>query len=319
MREINITGLDDFRIGSFTDDAAKTGVTVVICEQAGVCGVDIRGGSPATREVVKLNPINTNKITHAICFSGGSSFGLSACDGVVRFLEERGIGRDVGVTSLPNVVGSSIFDLKVGGGKIRPDANMGYAACEDAYVSGKLQNGRFGAGTGATVGKALGLANVSAGGIGFAAYQYETLTVGAIVVVNSVGDIVKNGSILAGTQENGIFLGTEKLLIEAYQKDSDLFKGSESTVLSAVITNADLDTAAMTRVAMHGQNGVTRAIYPAHMICDGDICFAICSGKVQTNQDAAGILAARAVEEAIYRAVSPQSLRSGGRHGASRS
>ena len=157
MQEINIQTIPGFYIGNAQDLEAATGCTVILCEQGAVCGVDVRGGSPGTRDTDALNPVNNRTQTHAVVLAGGSSFGLDAAGGVMRFLEERKIGRDVGVTVVPNVCAAILFDLKCGAADVRPDAAMGYEACKQAY-NGMWTEGSVGAGTGATIGKARGKA-----------------------------------------------------------------------------------------------------------------------------------------------------------------
>ncbi|MDR1100982.1 MAG: P1 family peptidase [Clostridiales bacterium] len=304
MKEIDIAELSAFKIGNAQNKSAQTGVSVVICERGGVCGVDVRGGSPATREITKLGPIYNNKCAHGIVLAGGSSFGLAAADGVMRFLEARGVGRDTGIAKIPNVAAASLFDLKVGDGKVRPDADMGREACENAFAGGQVTSGKYGAGCGATVGKARDMAHSMAGGLGVAAFRQGNLAVGALAAVNCIGDIVKNGEIIAGTLgDDGTFADSEKIIVSQYANVKDFF--SENTILAVIMTNADLDKAEMTRVAMQGQNGIALAIRPPHSIFDGDTCFAICSGEVRASQDAVGILAREAVKTAIYKSIFP--------------
>lgn len=188
MERIDITDIPGFRIGHEQDINAANDCTVIICEKGTVAGVDVRGGSPGTRDTDALDPVNNRKETHVVLLSGGSSFGLDAAGGVMRYLEERGIGRNVGVTCVPNVCGAILFDLKCGDYKVRPDAEMGYRACLNAG-SLPLAQGSIGAGTGATIGKASGLTNAMKGGIGACAFRQGKLLVGAVIAVNCVGDV----------------------------------------------------------------------------------------------------------------------------------
>jgi L-aminopeptidase/D-esterase-like protein len=243
--------------------------------------------------------------------SGGSAFGLDAAGGAMRFLEERGIGRDVGVARVPNVCAAILFDLKCGSSRIRPDAAMGYAACENAFSGGAFRSGNFGAGTGATVGKARGVRYAMKGGIGAAAFRHGSLEAGAIVAVNCVGDIVKDGVIIAGALGDDLrsFADSERIILEQYRSDRDFFSGSaddgsagsagNNTVLGCIITNAAFDKAGAGRLAGQGQNGIARCVRPAHSVFDGDTVFALCSGAVDATVDAAGILCAAAMEAAI--------------------
>ncbi|WP_010254039.1 P1 family peptidase [Treponema primitia] len=316
MEEINIQDITGFRIGQEQNPDAATGCTVIICEEGAVCGVDVRGGSPGTRDTDALNPINNRKYVHAVLLSGGSSFGLDAAGGVMRFLEERGIGRDVGVTKIPNVCAAILFDLKCGDSRIRPDAAMGYAACENAFRGEVFQSGNFGAGTGATVGKTRGRRFAMKGGIGAAAFRYGDLLAGAIVAVNCVGDVLDDGAIIAGSlaDDHRSFADSESIILKNYRMGNDFFNGDSdgsaangmadgNTVLGCIITNAAMDKAGATRLAAQGQNGIARVIRPAHSIFDGDTVFALCTGKVAATMDAAGILCAAAMETAILNAI----------------
>jgi L-aminopeptidase/D-esterase-like protein len=239
----------------------------------------------------------------------------------MRFLEERGIGRDVGVTRVPNVCAAILFDLKSSDYRIRPDAAMGYAACENALRGEIFHSGNFGAGTGATVGKARGIEFAMKGGIGAAAFRYGDLEAGAIAAVNCVGDVTSNGAIIAGSlaDDRRSFADSEKIILEEYREGKDVFSGAAdsnangkadgNTVLGCIITNARFDKAGAARLAAQGQNGIARVIRPTHSIFDGDTVFALCTGRVGTTADAAGILCAAAMEAAILDAVrSAQSL-----------
>ena len=309
MEKIAILDIAGFRIGQAQDLEAATGCTVIICGEGAACGVDVRGGSPGTRDTEALSPLNNRKHVHAIMLSGGSSFGLDAAGGAMRFLEERGIGRDVGVARVPNVCAAILFDLKCGSSRVRPDAAMGYAACENAFRGEAFQSGSFGAGTGAIFGTARGVRYAMKGGIGAAAFRQGSLEAGAIAVVNCVGDIVKDGAIIAGAlgDDRRSFAGSEGIILEAYRSDRDFFSGADAqggnTVLGCIITNAAFDKAGAARLAGQGQNGIARCVRPAHSIFDGDTVFALCAGPIKTTIDAAGILCATAMEAAIVDAV----------------
>ena len=305
MQKVSINDIAKFAIGQAQDFTAATGCTVIICEEGAVCGVDVRGGSPGTRDTDALNPINNRKNVHAVLLSGGSAFGLDAAGGVMKYLEERKIGRDVGVTVVPNVCAAILFDLKCGDYKIRPDEKMGYASCINAFSMQPFISGSFGAGMGATIGKVRGGANSMKGGIGSCAFRQGNLFVGAVMAVNCVGDIFdsKTGKILAGTRadDGKTFIGSESVILEDYAKQTDFFNGN--TIIGCVITNAKLDKAQATKLAALGQNGLARAVRPAHSIYDGDTVFTMCTGEVPATLDAVGILASAAVEEAIIDAV----------------
>ncbi|MDR1148365.1 MAG: P1 family peptidase [Spirochaetaceae bacterium] len=305
MEEISITGIAGFRFGNAENRAAGTGCTVIASEAGAVCGVDVRGGSPGTRDTDALSPLAARKVVHAVLLTGGSAFGLAAADGVTRFLEERRIGRDVGVTVVPNVCAAVLFDLKPG--KPRPDAAMGYAACEAAFRKDAFVSGQAGAGTGATIGKARGLEYCSKGGLGWAAFRIGDLCAGAVAAVNSIGDIVKEGRVIAGTHDrDGNFLNAEDIILENYADRRDFFSGKSegtNTTLVCIVTNARLDKAGATRLAGAGHDGIARVIRPAHLQYDGDTVFALASGEVDATPDAVGILARRAVEAAIINSV----------------
>jgi L-aminopeptidase/D-esterase-like protein len=303
MEKIEITELADFLVGQAQDEIAMTGCTVVIAPEGAACGVDVRGGSPGTRDTDALDPLCNRKVVHAVLLSGGSAFGLDAAGGVMRVLEEKRIGRDVGVTVVPNVSQAILFDLHCGDSRVRPDAAMGAAAAENAFRREPFRSGNYGAGTGATVGKSLGLKNAMKGGVGCAAFRHGELMAGAVFAVNCVGDILENGEIIAGVRRDGglEFYGSEEAILSAYVAEKDLFKGN--TVIGCIFTNAALTKAQAARLAGQGHNAIARAVRPAHSIYDGDTVFAMCSGRVSATPDSVGILAAHAAEAAIVDAV----------------
>lgn len=267
------------------------------------------GGPRGTRDTDALNPINNRKVIHAVFLAGGSSFGLDAGGGIMSYLEERHIGRDVGVTCVPNVCGAILFDLTCGSSLIRPDAGMGYQACLNAMDSTSGQTlfpeGNFGAGTGATIGKSLGRAQAMKGGIGSAAFSVGDLQVGAIMAVNCVGDVYDQdeGRVIAGmlNSDRQTLLSSERLIVQQYERKEDFYSGN--TILGCIITNAILDKAQATKLASVGHDGIARAIRPAHSVYDGDTLFALCTQQVEASQDAVGILAAYVVEKAIVQAI----------------
>jgi len=305
MQKVSINDLQEIAIGHAQNVDVATGCTVIVCPDGAVCGVDVRGGSPGTRDTDALNPINNRKTVHAVLLSGGSSFGLDAAGGVMEYLETHKIGRDVGVTVVPNVCAAILFDLKCGDYKIRPNAKMGYTACENAFSNQPFASGNFGAGTGATIGKVRGDAYAMKGGVGSCAFRHGDLFVGAVMAVNCVGDILdsKTGKIIAGARadDGKTFIGSESVILDDYKCKTDFFSGN--TIIGCVITNAKLDKAQATKLAALGQNGIARAVRPAHSIYDGDTVFAMCTGEVSATLDAVGILASLAVEEAIVNAV----------------
>jgi L-aminopeptidase/D-esterase-like protein len=305
MEKIDIGEIAGFRFGNA--QTGGSGCTVVVSEAGAVCGVDVRGGSPGTRDTDALSPFAARKVVHAILLTGGSAFGLAAADGVTRFLEERGIGRDVGETVVPNVCAAVLFDLKPG--CPRPDAAMGYEACESAFRGDVFRGGRTGAGTGATVGKARDVKQCMPGGLGIAAFRQGELLAGAVAAVNCIGDIVENGTIIAGARtDDGRFAGGEDAILAEYAEHYDFFSGKVEgahTTLVCIVTNARLDKAGAGRLASAGHDGIARVVCPAHLLYDGDTVFALASGEISAAPDAVGILARRAVESAIVNAVKP--------------
>lgn len=303
MNEICVNEITGFKIGQAQDKTAATGCTVVICENGAVCGVDVRGGSPGTRDTDALNPVNNREKVHAVLLSGGSSFGLDAAGGVMQFLEQRKIGRDVSVTVVPNVCAAILFDLGCGSATIRPDAKMGYSACENAFAGNPWQSGNFGAGTGAVLGTALGHDGAMKGGVGSAAFCHGDLICGAIAAVNCVGDVYDNGVKIAGARIPGSnkFADSERVVLERFTEKTDVFSGN--TIIGCVMTNARLTKAQATKLASIAHNGIARAVRPAHTVFDGDTIFSMCTGEVSASLDAVGILAAHAVERAIIDAV----------------
>lgn len=305
MERVSIDEIKGVIIGQDQDVTAATGCTVIICEQGAVCGVDVRGGSPGTRDTDALNPVNNREKVHAVVLAGGSTFGLDAACGVMQFLEEKEIGRSVGVTVVPNVCSAILFDLKCGDYRVRPDAAMGYNACKAAYQYTGWKSGNYGAGTGATVGTYCGTERAMKGGIGSCAFRYHDLMVGAVIAVNCIGDIYddEKGQVIAGlrTEDGRDFYGSEKAVLEAYQKQGDFYSGN--TIIGTIITNARLYKSQATKLAGVAHNGIARNIRPAHTIYDGDTLFTMCTGEVDASLDAVGVLACKAVEGAILDAV----------------
>lgn len=305
LNEIPLNQIENIKIGHAQDLDAATGCSVIICEKGAPTGIDIRGGGPASRETQLLNPLATSEVIHAVLLSGGSAFGLDAAGGVMEYLEERNIGFDVGVTKVPLVCESCIFDLAIGSPKIRPNQAMGYAACLDAERH-ILQEGNIGVGTGATVGKLHGSKGMMKSGLGTYAVQIGELKVGALVVVNALGDVIDptSGKILAGllNEEQTLFLNSEQTFYHTYEDMNNLFTGN--TTLGAIITNAQFTKSQMGKIASMAQNGYARTICPVHTTADGDSIYAMSVGDVKADINVVGTLAARVMEKAILKAVS---------------
>ena len=302
-KEISITEIKNIHIGHAQDDEHGTGCTVIVCDKKAPCGVDVRGGGPASRETELLNHLMSNDGVNAVLLSGGSAYGLDAAGGVMKYLEEKGQGVKVGKEVVPIVVGSCIFDLGCGDGKVRPDAEMGYAACVDSEKDVE-RNGNVGAGTGATVGKIHGDGYSMKSGLGCYCLQVGGLQVGAVVVVNAIGDVFEMDSQkqLAGllnSKRDGM-LSSEEEAVKLLQLAS---KFSFNTTIGAVVTNANLTKAEINKVAAMASNGVARTIRPVNTSMDGDSIYALSAGKVKSSPDVVGTLAAHVVAKAINRAV----------------
>lgn len=302
MREIPITQIDNIKIGNAKDKAGGTGVTVIICEEGAPCGVDIRGGGPASRETQLLNPLSATEFVNAVVLSGGSAFGLDSAGGVMEYLEEKDIGFDTGITKVPLVCASCIFDLRCGDFKSRPDKAMGYEATKNAFEGVTLLQGNEGAGTGATVGKLGSDALSMKSGLGFYAVESGGLKVGAIVSVNALGDIYENGKIIAGMlTPDGEFMDSAKVLYKSLEPKGNLFTGN--TTIGAVITNAKFTKAEMNKVAAMASNAYARVIRPVNTTADGDSVYALSTGDFKADINVVGTMACDVMEKAIINAV----------------
>lgn len=305
MKEISIKDFRNIQIGQAENVQAGTGCTVFLLGREGASvGLDVRGGGPASRESELLKPLATAQVIHAILLAGGSAFGLDAAGGVMRYLEERGIGVDVGVTRVPLVCQSDLFDLTVADAHTRPDAAMAYEACVNAET-GNYRDGNHGAGTGATVGKLLGMEHCMKSGIGSYAVQVGNLQVGAVVAVNAVGDVYdyENGRKIAGllAADGKTFLDSELAALQAIEAQAEKFVGN--TTLGVILTNARLDKAHLCKIAGMAHDGYARAIRPVHTSMDGDSIYAVSLGDLPADMDIVGTLAARVMAKAIVRAV----------------
>ena len=305
MHEIPVTEIENIRIGQAENAEAGTGLTVFICENGMAAGLDVRGGGPASRESELLKPLAAAQVVHAVVLSGGSAFGLGAGNGVMQYLEEHGIGFDVGVTKVPLVVQSDLFDLTVGDPFTRPDAAMGYEAAKYAMEDPNYRDGNHGAGTGATVGKYGGMETCMKSGIGSYAVQIGELKIGAVAAVNAIGDIYdpKTGQKIAGllTEDRSAFRDSMELLAANIDVKENRFV--ENTTLGVIITNASFEKSRLCKIAGMAQDGYARSIRPVHTSVDGDSIYALSVGQVSADQDLVGALAAEVMSEAILRAV----------------
>ena len=302
-----LTRIEGVRVGHHTLSERPTGCTVVLTEAGAVAGVDVRGSAPGTREIALLAPVNTVERVHAIVLSGGSAFGLDTATGVVRYLEERSVGFDVGIAKVPIVPAAILFDLGVGGKpQIRPGADCGYRAAR-AATSGAIAEGNVGAGAGATVGKSAGPGRGMKGGIGTAAIELPGgLVVAALMAVNAVGDVIDpaTGEVVAGVRgEDGKSLADARQLL----RSGALVRGrvGRNTTIGIVATNARLTKTEATKVAQMAHDGLARAIVPAHTPFDGDTIFALALGNWEgdVSISTVGALAAEAVSDAILSAI----------------
>ncbi len=298
----DITDIAGIRVGHYTNLEAATGCTVILCDPPAIGGVDVRGGAPATRETDLLHPHNLVEEVNAVVLTGGSAYGLDAASGVMRYLEEHGQGYDTGVVRVPIVPAAAIFDLGLGSASIRPDAVAGYTACEQATSEAVLQ-GNVGAGTGATIGKMAGPAFMMKGGLGSASTLLSDGTiVGALVVVNALGDIIDPHlqQIVAGTRNPSGqgFLASNSM---------------GNTTIAVVATTASLSKPQINKIAQMAHNGIAQTIHPAHTMFDGDAIFGLAMGpKLQhiTNSTIAasqvstiGAAAATTLARAILKAI----------------
>ena len=305
MHEIPITDIQGIRIGQTENTEAATGCTVFICEGGMRAGLDVRGGGPASRESQLLNPLMAAQTIHAIVLSGGSAYGLGTANGVMAYLEEKGIGYDTGYALVPLVAQSDIYDLSVGDAKVRPDAAMGYEAARLAMEAPNYRDGNYGAGCGASVGKIAGMDCAMKTGIGSYAVQIGDLQVGAVVVLNALGDVFdwKTGRQIAGllTEDRTALRSTMDHMRGAIEVVENKFVGN--TTLAVVITNASFDKPRLCKIAGMAHDGYARSINPVHTSADGDSIYAVSVGDIEADQDLVGALSAEVVSEAIVRAV----------------
>ena len=301
-----ITDVAGIEVGHFTDPRRPTGCSVVIAREGAVAGVDVRGAAPGTRETDLLAPGNLVEQVHAIMLAGGSAWGLEAATGAVRWLEEHGVGLDVGVGRLPLVPAAVLFDLHVGDMKVRPDAAAGYAACNAATREPPAE-GNVGAGAGAVVGKMFGLQHAMKGGVGTASVTVAGVTVGALIACNAVGDVVDpdTGRPLAGARAaDGLTLRDTRHALLRGEPPHPLLAGSNTTI-GVIATDARLTKVQAQRLAVAGHDGLARSINPVHTMSDGDTLFTLATGHVPHHPGmmVLATMAAEAVARATVRAV----------------
>ena len=283
-----ITQVPGLLAGHWSSSQRPTGCSVVIAPQGAVAAVDVRGAAPGTRETDLLAPGHLVDKVHAVMLGGGSAWGLDAASGVVRWLEQQGIGMDVGFGNpLPLVPAAVLFDLPVGDARIRPDADGGFAACAAAGNS-LLACGNVGAGAGATVGKLFGSDHAMKGGIGSASVQLQGVTVGALVACNAVGDVLDphTGQLLAGARtaiDQLTLRDTQRALL---QGDAPRFAlPGTNTTIGLIATDAALSRTELQRLTVAGHDGLARCIRPVHTMLDGDTLFALSTGQTSRQPD----------------------------------
>ncbi|HMB23398.1 MAG: P1 family peptidase [Chloroflexota bacterium] len=308
-----ITDVRGIEVGQAQDEEALTGCTVIVCRKGAVTGVDVRGSAPGTRETDLLDPVNLVEKVHAVVLAGGSAYGLDAASGVMRYLEEKKIGFNTGVAKVPIVPAAILYDLAVGRADVRPDAAMGYRAAASASSAPPLE-GNVGAGMGASVGKMFGLNLSMKAGLGTASLDIGGgVIVGALVAVNAWGDVIdpESNQILAGLRSGKVgplrVGGKEPFADTLAMMKSPIGRGvlgltsRANTVIGVVATNADLTKSQATKVAQMAQDGIARAIRPAHTMLDGDVVFALATGAKKADVSTVGAFAAAVMTEAIIR------------------
>lgn len=304
MYEGFLTDVKGIKLGHAEDKLALTGTSVVLCEDGFTAGVDVRGAGPGTRETDLLRAENLVQKVHAVFLTGGSAYGLDVGGGIMKFLEEKNIGFDVGVGVVPIVPGAVLFDLALGDSKIRPDFNMGYAAAKNTSEKDDTM-GNFGAGCGASVGKILGNDFAMKSGIGQSSIKVGDLVVSSIVALNALGDIFdyETGKRIAGVydRKNKKFLDT-CALYEKSLKDYNQFSPANTTI-SVIATNANLTKANCNKISQMAHDGYARSINPVHTMNDGDTIFTLASGEVEADINLVGILAAKTISRSIANAI----------------
>ena len=305
MHEIPVTEVGPVFIGQVENREAATGCLACIAPQGMRAGLDVRGGGPASRESQLLNPLMAAQSIHAIVLAGGSAYGLGTANGVMQYLEEKGIGYDTGYALVPLVAQSDIYDLSVGEASVRPNEAMGYEAARTAMENPNYRDGNYGAGCGATVGKFAGMNYCMKSGVGSFAVRIGELKIGAITVVNALGDVYdwKTGRQIAGmlNETRDGLRQTSAYMRQNCAVVKNKFTGN--TTIGIVFTNAYFDKPQLCKIAGMAHDGYARSINPVHTSADGDSIYAVSLGEVTADQDLVGALSAEVVSEAILRAV----------------
>jgi L-aminopeptidase/D-esterase-like protein len=292
---------NSFRIGHYTDKENITGCTIILCPPDTVASCHVSGSSPGSREIALLDPVRKMNTIHALLLTGGSAFGLNAAAGVMRYLEEKGIGYKTPFGVVPIVPAAVIYDLNIGSSKVRPNAENAYQACLNA-TSNLNQQGSIGAGTGATIGKWAGISKAMKGGLGICTIEFGEIMIHAVSVVNPVGDVIDStGKIIAGAiDDDGKFIAEGNMTKRWHKTEMSI---SENTVLSVVLTNSKLNKLEANILSRRAQNGLARAIIPTSTSFDGDIIFSLASGQIKGEPDLIYELATEALRQAIISGV----------------
>jgi len=311
----SLTDIPGIEIGHADNEDALTGCTVILCRKGAVGGVDVRGGAPGTRETDLLNPLNLVEKVHAITLAGGSAFGLDATSGVMRYLDENHVGFETGAGRVPIVPAAILFDLALGSASVRPNAEMGYRAAASAST-GEMRQGNLGAGMGASVGKIFGMKSAMKSGLGMASMDIGGgILIAALAAVNAFGDVIdpQTGEILAGARSTnirplqlgspGYFADTLETMRSFAGRTVLGFATRANTVIGVVATNANLTKAETNKVAQMAQDGLARAVRPAHTMLDGDTIFALATGSKKADVSIVGAFAAEVFSQAVVNAV----------------
>lgn len=296
--EIKFSNFPEIKVGNYTDQKAGTGCTAVLFDTPLSGSVSVMGGGPGSRELGLLDPMTRMDQINAVLLTGGSAFGLAAADGVMKYLEERGVGFDTDIAKIPIVPSAVIYDLNYKSKSIRPGKNEGYFACENAKNTFEI--GSKGVGTGATCGKLLGVDMASKSGLGYAEYNSKNIKVSALTVCNAVGNIInpKTGDIVAGIKGEKGFISYREIVENEFP---NLF--GMNTSLGIVVTNVKLEKAMLKKIANMAHDGLARTVNPVHTMYDGDIIFAFSTNEVAADINKTGVLAADAVSMAILNGI----------------
>ncbi len=311
----SITDVPGILVGQAEDSAALTGCSVVICKDGAVGGVSQRGGSPGTRETDLLRPMHAVEKVNAVMLAGGSAYGLDAAAGAMQYLEEKKIGFNAGVALVPIVPSAILFDLAAGDAHVRPDKSMGYQACLNASAA-KPAEGNHGAGTGATVGKVMGMGQAMKSGIGTSSLEIVPgVVIGALVAVNAFGDVVdyRTNRIVAGVRslakgpikigKEGVFADTLEMMRSLLGRTALSIASRQNTVIGVMATNAKLNKDEANKFADCASNGIALSVRPSFTMFDGDTVFSLATGKKAVDINLLCAFAPFVYAEAILNAV----------------